>query len=220
MSKRVWTIIAASLAIVLIATAGSGCIRSILGSASNPSPSGASAAAKADLFDYDKVKMVKYDEKASGMGMSLDNVVTCTYSRETYKNTDARHVVMTVNSDTYDYYYDVKTHKILSVSVNGGQSTDTLDSLTSYTLMNRDPSLYFGSGDYAKMSLCTESGKETITVPLGTRDTTKFYEKGTVGSITYWMADGIALPIKVNGTFSAGPVQSYSDIQMMEYQAV
>jgi len=107
-----------------------------------------------------------------------------------YKNT----MVLTGQGFTIitDIYYSTSFDTIL-----GGTVTTIMNGQTTTTPIPPDQlRSYAGSANFQKETTLVYQGTETITVPAGTFLTKRYTASVDNGTATYWIADGVPVPVK------------------------
>ena len=91
-----------------------------------------------------------------------------------------------------DIYYSTSFDTIL-----GGTVTTIMNGQTTTTPIPPDQlRSYAGSANFQKETTLVYQGTETITVPAGTFLTKRYTASVDNGTATYWIADGVPVPVK------------------------
>lgn len=204
--------------IVLIALAVAGCTSTTTTSpavSGQPAASGtpatsvtatpSSGTSSVTLFDMGKFSWYTYRMNAAGQNVDMKTATTT----GSYGGVSAaRHLTSTMTMGTGDQamvtvtdtYFDPSTDKLL-----GGHTKATMGGSVLYDKdIAADDSTYAKS-DYAGQSttaIPVPSGVESVTVPKGTYTATKYTITNSDGTVNYWLAAGVPMPVKMEVTAS------------------
>jgi hypothetical protein len=141
-------------------------------------------------------------------GTEMNTTTKIEKSTGDYKGTPAIHQKMTSTTSNngnvvYDIYYDTSKNNVLggtmTMTINGQTMTQDIPASQ---LSTQAPSSQITN--FNQESSLTYAGTESVTVPAGTfQDTSKYTVSSNGNDITYWVASGVPVPVKMTMTSSS-----------------
>ncbi|MBP1928286.1 hypothetical protein J2741_000833 [Methanolinea mesophila] len=115
---------------------------------------------------------------------------------------------MTVISNVY---FDTDMETLLGGSVN-----QTVQGNSIYQELSPEPLDQSGIMLWEKETTLTYQGNETVTVPAGTFNATRYVIPTTYGEFTYWAAPGIPIPIRYTAGIDSNGNPIYAEMVRIE----
>jgi len=211
----------AAIMLVMIAVVFAGCTSQTTPAASGGSTPASSSAAAASssqqvgstvsstsIFgtSYSWMEYQTTVTGADGKEMSMD--MKTQRSTSTYNGQPAVEMKVTMTSSNmngvYDYYYDSAMNSIL-----GGTMTMTVNGKSMTMNIPAAQLNQAGATNFNKATTLTFEGIGPVTVPAGTYPAaSKYLSSENNGTVTFWSAPGVPVPVQIAVSTSNGGAQS------------